>query len=142
MIAHLPKLGMAFAIALTSSVLVIGTASAVDIKVTATGDQEVPPVNSPAVASGTITINDDGYVSGSIVTVGIKASSAHIHEAPMGKNGPVIVPLLMWGDREFVVPAGTKLSEAQYKAFKAGELYVNVHSDAHEGGEIRAQLKP
>ncbi|PWT77319.1 MAG: CHRD domain-containing protein [Proteobacteria bacterium] len=142
MSAHLRKLGMALAITLTGSVLALGTASAVDVKLTLTGDQEVPPVNSPAVANGTIAINDNAAVSGSIVTTGIKATSAHIHEAPAGKNGPVIVPLEKKSDREFVVPAGTKLSEAQYKAFKAGDLYVNVHSDAHKDGEIRAQLTP
>jgi hypothetical protein len=142
MTAHLPKLGMAFAITLTSSVLAIGTASAVDIKVTLTGDQEVPPVSTPAVASGTITINDNASVNGSIVTTGVKATMAHIHQAPMGKNGPVVIPLEKKSDREFVVPAGAKLSEAQYNAFKEGDLYVNVHSDAHKDGEVRAQLKP
>jgi hypothetical protein len=35
-----------------------------------------------------------------------------------------------------------KLTDAQYKAFKAGDLYVNVHSAQHQGGEIRGQLKP
>jgi hypothetical protein len=40
------------------------------------------------------------------------------------------------------VPPGAKLSAAEYKAFQAGHLYVNVHSLAHPGGEIRAQLKP
>ena len=142
MTAHRSKLGMAFAIALTGSVLAIGTASAIGIKVTLTGDQEVPPVSSPAVATGTIMVNDNASVSGSIMTTGIKATSAHIHEAPMGKNGPVVIPLEKKSDREFVVPVGAKLTDAQYQAFKAGDLYVNVHSDAHKDGEIRAQLKP
>ena len=31
---------------------------------------------------------------------------------------------------------------AQMQAFKAGNLYVNVHSAEHKGGEIRAQLTP
>ena len=87
-------------------------------------------------------VNDNASVSGSIMTTGIKATSAHIHEAPMGKNGPVVIPLEKKSDREFVVPAGAKLTDAQYQAFKAGDLYVNVHSDAHKDGEIRAQLKP
>jgi len=60
----------------------------------------------------------------------------------LGKNGPVVIPLEKKSDREFVVPAGVKLTDAQYQAFKAGDLYVNVHSDAHKDGEIRAQLKP
>jgi len=40
------------------------------------------------------------------------------------------------------VPEGTKLSEPQYQAYKAGELYVNVHSAENKGGEIRGQLTP
>jgi len=40
------------------------------------------------------------------------------------------------------VPAGSKLTDAQYESYKAGNLYVNVHSAANKGGEIRAQIKP
>ena len=40
------------------------------------------------------------------------------------------------------VPAGSKLTDDQYAAYKAGNLYVNVHSAEHKPGEIRAQLKP
>lgn len=29
-----------------------------------------------------------------------------------------------------------------YDAFKAGHLYVNVHTPANKGGEIRGQLNP
>jgi hypothetical protein len=54
----------------------------------------------------------------------------------------VIVPLVKAGDGIWTVGTGAKLSDAQYAAFKAGNTYVNVHSDANKGGEIRGQLKP
>jgi hypothetical protein len=117
-------------------------ARADDAKVTLAGNQEVPQVNTSATGSGTITVNADKSVSGSIVTKGIMGTMAHIHEAPTGKNGGVVVPLTKNGENGWTVPAGAKLSDAQYKAFKAGDLYVNVHSAANKGGEIRGQLKP
>ena len=134
-------------IALTTATLMVslfaaGPTVAKDLKVKLTGDQEVPPVQTQASGGGTIAVNEDKSVSGSITTKGIKATAAHIHEAPRGKNGPVAIPLEKKSDNEFAVPAGAKLTDAQYKAFKAGDLYVNVHSDAHKDGEIRAQLKP
>ncbi len=55
---------------------------------------------------------------------------------------PVIVPMTKSGDNGWTVQAGAKLTDQQYDAFKAGNLYVNVHSAAHPGGEIRGQLKP
>jgi hypothetical protein len=66
---------------------------------------------------------------------------AHIHMAAKGTNGPVIVPLTKNGDT-WSVPKDRKLTPEQMKAFKEGRLYVNVHSVAHKGGEIRAQLQP
>jgi len=106
-----------------------------------TGANEVPPVDTAATASGTITVADDGTVSGSVTTTGIEGTMAHIHVAPAGKNGPVIIPLSKSGNA-WSVPGGAKLTDEQMKAYKAGDLYVNVHSDAHKGGEIRAQLTP
>lgn len=119
-----------------------GAAFADDIQVKLGGDQEVPPVKTSASGSGTITIKDDKSVSGSVTTSGVMGTMAHIHEGAAGKNGPVIIPLTKSGDSGWAVPAGAKLSDEQYKAYKAGDLYVNVHSDQHKGGEIRAQLKP
>jgi len=119
-----------------------GVALAENVKVTLIGSDEVPAVSTKASGSGTITIKDDKSVSGSVTTSGIKGTMAHIHMAAAGKNGPVIIPLTKSGNHGWAVPAGAKLTDDQYKAFKAGDLYVNVHSAAHKSGEIRGQLKP
>ncbi len=112
------------------------------IKVSLSGDMEVPPVKTAAMGSGSIMINADMSVSGSVTTTGIEGTMAHIHQAAVGMNGPVIIPLVKSGDGStWSVPAQAKLSEAQYAAYKAGELYINVHSAANKGGEIRGQLK-
>lgn len=138
----LRKSAIALVGATLAGLLAAGASLAADIKVKLSGDQEVPPVQTQASGSGTITVNDDKSLTGSVTTTGIKATAAHIHEAAAGKNGPVAIPLEKKSDNEFVVPTGARLSDAQYKALKAGNLYVNVHSDAHKDGEIRAQLKP
>jgi hypothetical protein len=118
-----------------------GSAMADEVKVMLNGDVEVPPVNTRASGSGTITINPDMSVSGAITTAGLNGTMAHIHMAATGKNGPVIVPLAKNGEYGWSVPPGAKLTEAQYQAYKAGELYINVHTVENKGGEIRAQLK-
>lgn len=110
--------------------------------VTMTGAQEVPPVTTAAAGTGNVTIAADGAVSAKITVTGMTATAAHIHMAAMGSNGPVIVPFNKTADNVFEAPAGAKLTDAQMTAYKAGHLYVNAHSAAHPGGEVRAQLKP
>lgn len=118
-----------------------GIAAAADVKVSLAGDQEVPPVKSAGAGTGTIIVSDQKSVSGSVTSTGIAGTAAHIHEAAIGKNGPVIIPLTKNGDT-YAVPAGAKLTDEQFTSFKAGNLYVNVHTVANPGGEIRGQLKP
>lgn len=134
------RLTLSVLIATWALALFSGAAAAAALKLT--GAEEVPPVTTSASGEGTIAVAADGAVSGSVKTTGIDATMAHIHHGAAGKNGPVIIPLTKGADGEWSVPAGAKLDEAQMKAYKAGDLYVNVHSDAHKGGEIRAQLKP
>jgi CHRD domain len=110
-------------------------------KVSLTGAEEVPPVKTDGKGSGSFHIKDDGTVSGSVTTTGVAGTMAHLHMAAKGANGPVIVPLTKNGD-SYSVPEGRKLTAEQLKAFKEGRVYVNVHSGAHKGGEVRAQLQP
>jgi hypothetical protein len=110
-------------------------------KVSLTGADEVPAVSTQAKASGSFRIANDGAISGAVTTTGLQGTMAHIHLAAKGTNGPVIVPLTKNGDT-YSVPDGRKLTPEQMTAFKEGRLYVNVHTAAHKGGEIRAQLQP
>jgi hypothetical protein len=111
--------------------------------VSLSGAEQNPPVTTSASGSGTITVKDDKTVSGSVTVSGVAGTAAHIHMAPAGRNGPVIITLTKSGDGDtWSVPSGAKLTDAQYKAYKAGGLYVNVHSAAYKGGEVRGQLKP
>lgn len=109
--------------------------------VTLSGGNEVPPVATSATGTATVTIKPDHSVVVKESVSGMTATASHIHEAAAGANGPVIVPFTKTADNTFAAADTAKLTDAQYESFKAGKLYVNVHSAANPGGEIRAQLK-
>lgn len=111
------------------------------VRVNLSGAEEAPPVSVPGSGSGSFTIDAYGMVSGSATTTGVQGAAAHIHLGARGTNGPVIIPLTKSGDT-YTAPAGAKLNDAQMQAFKAGNLYVNVHTARNKGGEVRAQLQP
>lgn len=119
-----------------------GLAAAATVHVKLAGSHEVPAVSTKARGSAVIVVKPDGVVSGKVSTYFIKGTMAHIHEGAPGTEGPPIITLAPGSKGTWVVPQGAKLTPHQYKEFLAGELYVNVHSAAHPGGEIRGQLKP
>src|SRR4029077_10301322 len=140
---------LAVAIALTGALAVlVGCAQmgpmsdmAYGQKVVLSGSEEFPPVTTTASGSGTVTINPDRTVRAKITVTGMTATASHIHDAAAGTNGPVIGPFTKTADNTFEAAADAKLTEAQYASYKAGKLYVNVHSAKNPGGEVRAQLK-
>lgn len=110
-------------------------------RVVLSGAEENPAVTTAAAATGTFSIDrDSGAVSGSIMTTGVTATAAHIHEAAPGVNGPVIIPLVQDPPGTWAPGAGAMLTQAQLASLEAGNLYVNVHSAANPTGEIRAQI--
>jgi CHRD domain len=105
----------------------------------ATGLQEVPPNGTPGLGSMRLVRSASGVLTlqGQFGGLTGPAVAAHVHFAPPGANGPVVFPLAI---------AGTTLS-ATYSPttvdlvnLRAGNWYVNVHTAAFPGGEIRGQL--
>lgn len=106
-----------------------------------TGVQEVPAVATAANGKGSLTLDrSTGALTGSVTLDGVKAAAAHIHDGAAGTNGAVVVTLVETAPGVWSVPDKTVLTAAQMAGFAGGTLYVNAHSAANPGGEIRAQI--
>lgn len=129
-------------VAVAAIAISIGSARAEDIKVTLSGAEETPAVDTSASGNGKFTIAADKTITGGLKTSGIDGTAAHIHAGAPGAKGPPIITLVKGADGTWIVPADSKLTDDQYASLKTGDLYVNVHSADHKPGEIRGQLKP
>jgi hypothetical protein len=131
-----------------------------------TGAQEVPPVNTETVGKVEIRFNADETAAEFELEVrkGVRVTQAHIHCAAKGVNGPVVVFLAgfhnrgwdvdgSWVENTTVTDANvmppsspacphviTNLRELVH-AIRQGDTYVNVHTVANPGGEVRGQLE-
>lgn len=110
---------------------------------TLTGAAEVPNPGDPD-GSGTalLTLNyGQGTITYSLTVRGIEpARAAHIHEAPAGKAGPVVVPLVppTNGSSSATVPVSRELIKDIIQ--NPANYYVNVHNVPFPSGALRGQL--
>jgi hypothetical protein len=104
------------------------------------GLQEVPPSGSGARGDAAITLNPDATISYTVTTAGVVGTAAHIHDGAFGTNGGIEVTLD--GGPSAWVGTSAPLTPAQIEALQTKRWYVNVHSAAFPGGEIRGQLVP
>lgn len=108
---------------------------------TLSGAAEVPPVTSSG--SGTASVNLDTatkQITYNVTYTGLSgpAAAAHIHcGAAAGANAGVSVP---FAKPDSPITGSATLTEAQMADLQAGKCYVNVHTAANKGGELRAQL--
>ncbi len=105
------------------------------------GDNEVPPVTTDAIGIATVYIDEDRSRATVNVTVsGLSGpiTGAHIHDGITGANGPVIFPLTPIGNR--IQMDITDITSAQMGKLLGGAYYINIHTAAHPGGEIRGQI--
>lgn len=129
----------------TSSAVSVTVLNSPTIDVEVSAAEVFPRTNSSATGTGQLTFNlVTGAVTGGVTLDGIVATLAHIHSGIAGTDGPVIVDFVQSGTdaNRWDVESGGALTADQVDALLAGQLYVNVHSAAHPGGEIRGQIKP
>ncbi|OES30749.1 CHRD domain-containing protein [Alteromonas macleodii] len=109
------------------------------------GSQEVPAVDTMAMGSGYALFDTtNNNVSLVAVTTIENATMAHIHTGFAGENGDVLVGLVESESTAgvWMTDGSIALDEATATQLLAGGHYVNVHTAANTGGEIRGQITP
>jgi hypothetical protein len=130
----------------------------------ATGAEEVPANDSDGQGQAVFRLSDDGMtLSYKLIVANIEnVTQSHIHLAPAGSNGGVVVwlypetgqaPQLIPGRTQGVLAEGEITSadlvgalagadlDTLLSELRAGNAYVNVHTLQLPGGEIRGQLR-
>jgi len=137
LLASIAGLALAACLAAVSPVL----AETVTLKATLAAATEVPPNDSAATGSVTVTFDTASKKAtwqGTYAGLSGAATAGHFHgPADPGKNAGVAVPITA-GSSPF--QGSADLTDAQAADLMAGKWYVNVHTEAHKGGEIRGQI--
>lgn len=112
-------------------------------RVTLEGENEVPVTGDPdGTGTATIRINPGtGQLCYTLTVSGIEpANAAHIHEAPAGSAGPVIVGLGAPTSGSSSGCVAIDREEARDIITNPSDYYVNVHNVPYPGGALRGQL--
>jgi hypothetical protein len=131
-------------VSLVAALVVAATALAggAPASATMTGAVEVPPGDPDGTGTASFTLNPgQGEICFELSVSGIDpATAAHIHRAPAGVAGPIVVPLAAptSGSSSGCVSTDRELVLAIIK--DPGAYYVNVHNPAFPAGAVRGQL--
>jgi hypothetical protein len=111
----------------------------VTFNATLSGASEVPANSSTATGTATLSYNKTTkmFILNATYT-GITLTDGHVHVGAVGVDGPVVFPLTSLASPiSYTSPALTVAQEADL----LGNLYyLNLHTEAFPGGEIRGQL--
>jgi len=115
-------------------------AEVVNLKATMNAGSAVPPNSSKG--TGTLTATYDTTSKklswkGSYSDLTGPATAAHFHTGAAGESGPVAVPIT---PNTSPFEGSATLTDAQAADLLGGKWYVNVHTAANKGGEIRGQV--
>lgn len=109
----------------------------------ALGAKLAPGAGITSTGTGTATFSLDAatkVLTYNVTYAGLSgpATAAHIHAAAAaGGNGPPVVP---FANAASPITGTVTLTDAQIADLNAGKWYVNVHTAANRGGEIRGDI--
>lgn len=120
-------------------------AATTDFKADLKGSSEVPSNSTSGTGSATVTLDpSSNKITWNVTFSGLTgpATAVHIHgPAPEGKNAGVLIWLSTKGKTaSSPVTGSATMTAAQAADMTNGQCYVNVHTAANPGGEIRGQL--
>jgi len=109
------------------------------------GAEEIGGGDPDGSGFASLTFNPGlGEVCFDITTEGIAlpVTAAHIHAAPAGVNGPIVVPLLTTPDEDGNFSGCVTADRDLVKTIAKNptDYYVNVHNGEFPGGAMRGQL--
>jgi hypothetical protein len=116
----------------------------IPLSVSLSGAAQNPPVATAATGSGSLAI-DGMELSYHITFSGLSGNltATHIHgPADAGHSTGVLIPLVGPNTPSGVISGKAVLSNAQLSDIVSGLTYVNIHTAANGGGEIRGQIVP
>ena len=112
-----------------------------EMTVPLSGQNEVPPNASTAVGNARIWL-DGMNLKWTVTYSGTTGpvTAGHFHgPAAAGANAGVVLPFT--GSMASPIEGSATLTQAQVDQLKAGLWYVNLHTAANPGGELRGQVK-
>jgi hypothetical protein len=105
------------------------------------GASEVPPTTSTGTGTAMVTLDKASKtLTWTVTYAGLTGAPAagHFHgPAAAGANAGVVVPLTIGPSP---IKGSAVLTDAQIADLEAGKWYVNIHTAANKGGEIRGQV--
>lgn len=161
---------VALAILLTLSLLLVlgqsSKGSNESHKADLSGYEEVPAVSSTGSGELRLKVDNDSQLIEYELSYenleGTTTTASHIHLGQKGVNGGVIAFFCGGGGKDpctpgsgsfsgtlsaadIIGPAGQGIAPTEFaevlRALRAGQIYVNVHTNKHPGGEIRGQVR-
>ena len=151
---------LSLAIAGLFVLLVSSQAQAQTVNFTAAlhGGNENPGVLTGSVGTGTVSVNLATRVVTyriDVYNLPVGVTAAHFHVGAEGQNGPVVVNFTVVPNtsNDFAISGTASASDLTARAAQGinswedfiqalllGNIYMNVHSTANPGGEIRGQV--